>query len=743
MLVYELVHKPTFTNQLLALPPKEIPHILEKVESLRFSPALDGTKTKKKLHGYKNDIYRLRVGDYRVLYAFSKDWVALLGVDARKDVYKGDKLIAEGLTVTVPLGQRSDDLLELLPVPDWPLPISALLTVPTDDAVPVEELVGPVTASHDGPSIDLPTSVQMPTPLPRALDEAFLIQIRVPAQHISALAECTTLERLIEAEIPEEIRTQVWDAVMLPDYDKVVEQPSFRVDSVDDYRRFLDGDLVTFLLRLDPDQERFVNWGIGGSGPTLLKGSPGTGKSIVAIYRVRSLIKALRREGVAEPRILFTSYTHALVESSRQLLRRLLGDDADLVDVRTADSLVSEIIKSVGESSRSADTSLVRGFTHRARSGLERGTVEERDLVRSIANLTTVYLDTEIDRVIVGRDHADMSAYLEDRRAGRQVRLTAVQRTAIWRIYEAREAMMAARRERGFAQNRRRAAQLVRDGRWIRRYDGVIVDEAQDLDPVVIRLLVDSCRSSDRLLLTADSNQSIYGSGFRWADVHADLRFRGRTGVLRRNYRSTSEISAAATSYLTGAELDEADEAAPKAIEHVRSGPVPMVRPVVDNGNELFHLHRFLRQATRTHRVGFGSCAVLVPTAAIGIAIQTRLRGVGLRAEFMPGRTIDLEKPVVKIITLQSSKGLEFPVVAVAGLLHASPLHTASDSPVEETAEALQVARRVLYVAMTRAMHALVVLTPSERPSGLYTGFDERYWIHHQLQRTAPVSTAI
>ena len=35
-------------------------------------------------------------------------------------------------------------------------------------------------------------------------------------------------------------------------------------------------------------------------------------------------------------------------------------------------------------------------------------------------------------------------------------------------------------------------------------------------------MLVGLCRAPDRLFVTADANQSIYGSGFRWTDVHAE-----------------------------------------------------------------------------------------------------------------------------------------------------------------------------------------------------------------------------
>lgn len=93
-MAYELVHKPTFTTQLLALPSAEIPRVLEKISVLETSPQPDA-KNKKRLKGCKGAIYRIRAGTYRILYTFGEGWVALLGVDHRKDVYDDGNLVFE------------------------------------------------------------------------------------------------------------------------------------------------------------------------------------------------------------------------------------------------------------------------------------------------------------------------------------------------------------------------------------------------------------------------------------------------------------------------------------------------------------------------------------------------------------------------------------------------------------------------------------------------------------------------
>ena len=109
---FEIIHKPTFTNQLLAIPKEQIVQILEKIEVLRLDPQPHG-KLKKKLHGYQGNVYRLRFGDYRIVYTYGDGWVVLLGVDARKDVYKGEKLLADAPSVEISHFSNLENLLTL------------------------------------------------------------------------------------------------------------------------------------------------------------------------------------------------------------------------------------------------------------------------------------------------------------------------------------------------------------------------------------------------------------------------------------------------------------------------------------------------------------------------------------------------------------------------------------------------------------------------------------------------------
>ena len=368
---------------------------------------------------------------------------------------------------------------------------------------------------------------------------------------------------------------------------------------------------------------------------------------------------------------------------------------------------------------------------------------------RCIDGFDLDYLLEEINEVIDARQFNTLEGYLATPRPGRRVPLNALQREAVWQVREAYLAALAQAGLQTWQQLRARAEEVVRSGRRPERasdqregewpnperpsalgrrpepYDAVIIDEAQDLNPSALRMLAGLCRSPGRLFITADANQSIYSSGFRWSDVHEWLQFRGRAGVLRANYRSTKQIGEAAHSFLRQGALD--DEAVERAYS-TTDGIQPAVRGARNKSEELDLLTRFLPAAARMYRLGIGSCGILCPTERGGEAIAKGLSERGLQATYMPGRDVDLRKPGIKVLTLKSSKGLEFPIVALAGFLDAPYPMLRQGLNDEEREELLGKERRTLYVAMTRAMRALLVIAPASAPSPLLQGFDGQHW---------------
>ena len=84
---YELIYLPSIARDLRGLPKAHVRRILARTERLRDDAHPPGSA---KLEGHENR-YRLRQGDYRILYSVDdvRVIVTIVKVGHRRDVYRG------------------------------------------------------------------------------------------------------------------------------------------------------------------------------------------------------------------------------------------------------------------------------------------------------------------------------------------------------------------------------------------------------------------------------------------------------------------------------------------------------------------------------------------------------------------------------------------------------------------------------------------------------------------------------
>uniref|UniRef100_B8HYW2 DNA 3'-5' helicase n=1 Tax=Cyanothece sp. (strain PCC 7425 / ATCC 29141) TaxID=395961 RepID=B8HYW2_CYAP4 len=682
--------KPTFQTEWLALPPKESHQILEKINLLTYDPTPDA-KVKKQLKYMGGKLHRLRSGNYRIFYTFDNTYVSLLALRRRDDDTYDEDLDAEFL------GGLDPTLETQTHQPNW------------------DKLFGQPQAQE--------------TPLPEPITIELLTNLRIPEVCHARLLRVESREKLFDCPgIPDQVILKLDEYLFERPLVEVLQQPDFLTGNLDNLLKFKEGDLLGFLLKLNPEQERFVTWGMNATGPTLVKGGPGTGKSTVALYRVRTLIQTLKANGIAEPKVLFTTYTNALIAFSRQLLTSLLGDDIQHVNVDTVDSIIYALVCREAGEPKLADANQLKILIQQARElavlNLEGNLLQQHAQKQILENLTPDYLLEEMGRVIEGRGLESLEDYQATPRAGRTVALNKVQRQAIWTLRCSFYQLLEQAGLETWEQLRSRAVKLLQNLETPILFDAVVIDEAQDLDPNALRFLTLLCRAPNRLFVTADANQSIYSSGFRWTDIHADLRFNGRTGVLRTNHRTTREVNEAALHYLADGSLDQE---IPQH-QYIHNGPQPAVRAISNRGDEADLLVRFCKVASREFRLGINACAILVPSERAGRKLAEQLNYRDLPSTYMTSKDLDLNCAGVKILTLQSAKGLEFPIVAIAGFLESTFPTIAKGTPETELDEIFYRARRTLFVGMTRAMRALLLLVPDKNTSPVLQNFAPHLW---------------
>jgi superfamily I DNA/RNA helicase/mRNA-degrading endonuclease RelE of RelBE toxin-antitoxin system len=692
--------KPAFLGGIRALPAKDMQQIMSKIEMLCQDPLPDG-KVKKHLTHLKGKPYRIRSGDYRILYTFDAIHISMLTLRKRDEA-------------TYKLGVETNDDFELDLMEDLEETSSGFTRATNAGTRSWEHYLSPQESNNRR--------------LPEPLTVELLNKLQVPSACHPRLLTLKTQDELLSCPgIPDDILLRIDQYLFELPLVQIEQQPDLILANIDDLLLYKEGELLSFLLKLSPEQEKYVHWGINATGPTLVKGGPGTGKSTLALYRIRSLLDQLLRTNKT-PRLLFTTYTNALVKSSEQQLQQLLGDHAQYVHVQTADTLAYEILQQGGQVKEIASPELQMELLVQAIANipLQGNALQQQAQRQTLTRIGNDYLLQELNTVIVARQIESLGEYLAMPRIGRKVRLNVTQRRLIWQIYEHWNNLLQATGKETWQVRRVRAVASVTQSTLHQYYDAVAIDEAQDLDPSMLRLLVNLCKAPGRLFITADANQSIYGSGFTWTDVHGSLRFQGRTSVLRANYRSTYEIGEAAQSYLSDSVLDS--EISDR--HYVNNGPLPDVRAIQNNVHEGQLLANFFKKASLNLRLTHGSCAVLCPSERAGKAIADALRAQGIEATFMSGQDLNLARSGVKVLTLNSAKGLEFPIVALAGFLSGSGGYPVipHDASADERDEILARERRTMFVGMTRAMRALLVIVPVDVKTPLLQGFDGSYW---------------
>jgi superfamily I DNA/RNA helicase len=706
---WELNLKAAFLTDLLAMPDRKAARqVQEEVEELQRDPRPDGCR-RRRLEDCEEVIHASQVGLYQLLYTFGPGWIRLLGLRLCRD-----NRTREGQPGLAAINRKQP--------------------VPGQEALAVG---------------------LVPPPLPCRLTPALLTELQVAPAFHPVLMACPDEEALLAAAVPEDVRLRVAEALFPCPVEQVLGQPDLALARSEDLVAFADGrmDLKDFLLRLDPDQEKAVD--ASTRGPLLVKGGPGVGKSITLLYRIRSLLNQTRpaaggpaehgpgvfggavcvrgggagsEDGSPPPRVLLTTYTSTLCSFSRQLLVRLLGKDGlRHVTVHTADKLARDIVRQHGKlDGEIAGQDRLREILREVRK--QSPGTEVPAPAMPPRRIRDDYLLDEFAWVIEGRGITTRKEYQEADRAGRGVRLTTGERDAVWNLYRTFRQRLDAEGLLSWGQVRGRARALVREGAHVSRFDAILVDEAQDLTPHQLGLLVDLCRSSEGVCLAADANQSLYSRGFTWQDVNQGLRFRGRTVILKGNYRTTWEITLAAASFLAaGGGVDEEALGARCPV----AGPVPVLQPYRDDRELAALTAGFLRSCCLRNRLKLQSAAVLVPTQRWGRVVAETLCTLGVAARFMAGAELDLEADVVKVLTLHSAKGLEFPTVVVAGLEKGVLPRVLRNAGPEEQQEEDQCGRRLVFVGMTRAMQNLLLLYPTDRPSPFVADLIGDGHVHH------------
>ena len=271
--------------------------------------------------------------------------------------------------------------------------------------------------------------------------------------------------------------------------------------------------------------------------------------------------------------------------------------------------------------------------------------------------------------------------------------------------------------------------QAVADGRIpTEQYGAILIDEGHDFAAEWLQVVTQMLdREEESLLLLYDDAQSIYRrGGLNFTLSSVGIKAQGRTSILRLNYRNSREIlafaAAFANAYWQNQDVQDEDQIPVIAPEAAGiSWPEPVVYQCVDFASEAEKAVKCI-QAWQKKGLALNKVAILAYTKDQAKQVSEALVAQGIDTQLLlASRSKKAYQPhnnSVAIMTLHSSKGLEFSHVVVMGV-----------GQMGKTADRISADARVLYVGLTRAQRALVV-----------TGSGKGAFIQQLVQQVATVS---
>ena len=439
---------------------------------------------------------------------------------------------------------------------------------------------------------------------------------------------------------------------------------------------------------LNDEQRAVLEHDFASQGPLLVLAGAGTGKTATL---TRRLALELAR-GERPDSVLALTFTRKAALEMRERTAILLGRETDLPEIRTFHALGLQVLSGDGGRGwKVAGWSKVPALLDEAASGDLRSRFWaerfRRDPRPAVPARTMDLLQSEWgvpDRLAQARpDHPHLEA---------------------WTAWEARKRTEDVAEFSDLVAGALSALEADPEllATWRSRARTLLVDEYQDTDRTQYRLANLLAGDSPRLLAVGDDDQSIYR--FRGADVRNVLdwtrdRPGGRILSLVRNYRCRAPI------------LDLSNALFPDKPERFRKflvpgrpspeGPRPVWRHCRDEQEEGYWIRAQLGERLRQGLRSRDAC-VLFRSNRQEVPLRRALRDLPQSA--------DGEGDGVRFLTIHAAKGLEWPVVAVAG----------QDAAATDSVKLLEAAqdeeRRLFYVACTRSRDVLLLTSCRWRP---------------------------
>ncbi|MCF7805118.1 MAG: UvrD-helicase domain-containing protein [Candidatus Marinimicrobia bacterium] len=334
------------------------------------------------------------------------------------------------------------------------------------------------------------------------------------------------------------------DMVDIPKY------PLTRVWYPEDQERLKSNKDADLRWNLHEEQEKYVQ----RQGPILLKGSAGSGKTTIALYRLLSY-----RGSNDSNDALYITYTNYLRDYAKRSYQQLVPTDVvSHPNFFTIEDLCRQIIPDADEQfpperKLTFDTFLTIPAVR-----------------QTVLPISVNLLWEEIRGVIKGafqivnnnKSTLPLESYLNDISSNQSLVLPK-EREIVYEVFTRYQKWITERNYWDELDLARTAYRQVQNSRKIKKFSNIVVDEVQDLTTFHIELILMMSRNPNGLFLTGDAQQVIHPSRFEWARIKEQMYYHiknlkkrkiyfddhvKRVQELTTNFRSTDKIVALSNS---------------------------------------------------------------------------------------------------------------------------------------------------------------------------------------------------
>jgi len=522
-------------------------------------------------------------------------------------------------------------------------------------------------------------------------------------EYLSWLAEGFPVEEVLEL-----VSEEANNSSSNEDLSVALEAPSTLksfvvVEGEDELRRIMAEPLEKWRVFLHPTQRKIVQKEYNGAARVL--GGAGTGKTVVAMHRAKHL--ANKCDG--QQKILMTTFTANLAADIRENLRKICNlEELRRIEVIHLDAWVNQYMREAGFTAQIAYDEVIDSLWDKAIL-----------LANNDLPYDSSFYKEEWNRIVIAQEALTLETYAKAVRNGRGTRLDRKKRMQVWKVFEHYQNLMKENQVRDINTAMYESTKLLQSAGKRSRYKHIIVDEGQDFSDNAYRLLraLAGEEHSDDIFIVGDAHQRIYRNHPTLSKCGINVR--GRSSILKINYRTTEEIRKYAFGLLNGIAFDDLDEGLDfgDKCQSLTHGEKPIFKNFSNANDEFDFLVNEIKQLKGNGVLLTDICVVARTKKLVEdyIALFTKagIKAYAIKRNKADDRSFD----GLRIATMHRVKGLEFKYVfIVATNNRIVPLISAiNKTDAISESESIASEKCLLYVAMTRAQKGVYVTSYGRR----------------------------